>query len=243
MIAALLLGRKGSKGFPGKNIHPVLGKPLAFYPMAAAKNSGLVDKVFLSTDDEVLADLAVSMGIEVIIRPAHLCTAEALGEDAYVHGYQEIQDRNQEHNIDIVVLLFCNAGTITNELIDEGITILKSKPECDSVVTVSQYNMWSPLRARKENSEGFLEPFVPFESFGNPKELNCDRDSQGDVLFADMGASIVKSHCLENIEEGLLPQKWMGKKIFPIRQEAGFDVDFEWQIPMLEWWLKKYGNQ
>ena len=27
MIAALLLGRKGSKGFPGKNTFPILGKP------------------------------------------------------------------------------------------------------------------------------------------------------------------------------------------------------------------------
>jgi CMP-N-acetylneuraminic acid synthetase len=243
MIVALLLGRKGSTGFPGKNLYPVLGKPLATYPMMAAKNSAFIDKVYLSTDDEGLIELAHSLEVDVINRPAHLCTSEALGEDAYVHGYHEIKDRNPNQNIDIIVLLFCNAATITSSAIDEGITRLRGMPECDSVVTVSRYNMWSPLRARKENQEGFLEPFIPFEYFGNPDELNCDRDSQGDVLFADMGASIVKSHCLENIDQGLLPQKWMGKKIYPLRQEAGFDVDYEWQIPVLEWWLKKYGIQ
>ena len=58
MISALLLGRKGSIGFPGKNTYPVLGKPLAYYPMRAALKAKHVDKVFLSTDDPVLMRLA-----------------------------------------------------------------------------------------------------------------------------------------------------------------------------------------
>jgi len=36
MVYALILGRKGSVGFPGKNLYPVCGKPLAYYPMKAA---------------------------------------------------------------------------------------------------------------------------------------------------------------------------------------------------------------
>ena len=67
----------------------------------------------------------------------------------------------------------------------------------DSAVTVSCYNMWSPIRARKINDEGLLQPFVPFECFGNLTVITCDRDSQGDVYFADMSASIVRSRCLE----------------------------------------------
>ena len=45
--------------------------------------------------------------------------------------------------------------------------------------------------------------------------------------------------CLEKMEEGLLPQKWMGKKIAPIKSWGGCDVDYEWQIPAVEYWLKK----
>ena len=37
MIAALLLGRKGSTGLPGKNLRPVLGRPLVTYPLLAAQ--------------------------------------------------------------------------------------------------------------------------------------------------------------------------------------------------------------
>ena len=124
--------------------------------------------------------------------------------------------------------------------IQKGIEILRNQPEFDSAVTVSRYNMWSPLRARKLVTDGSLEPFVPFETFGDPATLNCDRDSQGDVLFADMSCSVVRPHCLDHLEDGLLPQKWMGLKIAPIFQEAGCDVDYEWQVPGVEWWLKKY---
>ena len=47
MIAALLLGREGSVGFPGKNLYPVLGRPLMEYPLLAALNAKSVDEVYL----------------------------------------------------------------------------------------------------------------------------------------------------------------------------------------------------
>lgn len=241
MIAALLLGRKGSTGFPGKNLFPVLDRPLTVYPLLAAKKARLVDQVYVSTDDEQIMALARDQGAEVIVRPPELATAQALGEDAFVHGYRVISDlaRQSGQELVLMVLLFCNAATILPRTIDEGIEVLQSHPEYDSAVTVSRYNMWSPLRARKIGADGLLHPFVPFEVFGDPKTLSCDRDSQGDVWFADMSASIVRPICLENIDEGLLPQKWMGQKIYPLKQWGGCDIDYEWQVPGVEYWLKK----
>lgn len=237
MISALLIGRKGSIGFPGKNIYPILGKPLSFYPTDAAKNAQLVDKVFISTDCEQLMQLARENNVEIIERPPHLCSKTALGEHVFVHGFEEIAKR--EGPQELIVLLHCNSATVTAEMIDEGIRALRENPPYDSAVSVSKYNMWSPLRARKIGSDGLLHPFVPFEVFGDPKNLNCDRDSQGDVYFADMGLSIVRPRCLEHLEEGLLPQKWMGQKIYPLIQEGGCDVDYEFQIAQTEYWVKK----
>lgn len=237
MISALLIGRKGSVGFPGKNTYPVMGRPLAFYPMKAAIDAQEVDKVFISTDSEELMSLARSLSVELIARPAYLATKEAKGEDAFVHGYKEIVKR--EGPQELIVLLFCNSATINAQLIDKGIRVLREKPKADSVISVSKYNMWSPLRARRIGKDGLLYPFVPFETFGDPQKLNCDRDSQGDVYFADMSVSIVRPHCLEELEKGMLPQKWMGQRIYPLIQEAGCDVDYEYQISQTEWWLKK----
>ncbi|MEW6530050.1 MAG: cytidylyltransferase [Thermodesulfobacteriota bacterium] len=242
-IAALLLGRGGSTGFPGKNLYPVLGRPLMAYPLLAARASKYVDRTYVSTDSAEIMEVGRQYGAEIIIRPPELCTSQALGEDAFVHGYRVIKERLAEEgqSVEFMVLLFANAATITAELIDEGIEKLRADPSLDSAVTVSRYNMWSPLRARKLDTDGCLKPVVPFETFGDPKTLNCDRDSQGDVFFADMGVSIVRPHCLEHLEEGLLPQKWMGRRIAPIESWGGCDVDYEWQIPGVEFWLKNHG--
>ena len=248
MIAALLLGRKGSVGFSGKNTMPVLGRPLCVYPMLAAINSKYVDKLYISTDDEQIMTLGRQYGADIIIRPPELCTKEALGEDAYVHGYEVIKERRKAQGarrggkeIELMVLLFCNAVTITAETIDEGIEVLRNNPDYNSAVTVSCYNMWSPLRARKIGEDGLLNPFVPFETFGDPNTLNCDRDSQGNVWFADMDVSVVRPGNLENLHNGLLPQKWMGQKIFPLKQWGAADIDYEWQVPGVIYRLQALG--
>jgi len=245
VICALLLGREGSAGFPGKNMAPVLGRPLAAWPMQAALDAATVDRVYLSTDSASLKAIAVELGVRVIERPAHLATAGALGEDAFAHGYQVIREDLAREGavVELMVLLFANAATIAPGTIDEGVRVLRERPEVDSAVTVSRYNMWSPLRARRIGDDGLLQPFVPFETFGDPATLNCDRDSQGDVWFADMGASIVRPRCLEHLDDGLLPQKWMGRRIHPLRQWGGLDVDYEWQLPQVEFWLRAHGRQ
>ena len=242
-VAALMLGRGGSTGFPGKNLYPVLGLPLMAYPLLAAHRSRYVSRIFVSTDAQEIMDVGRSYDAEIIVRPPELCTPTALGEDAFAHGYRVIRDllSSEGKQVELMVLLFANAVTITGELIDQGIEALRADPTFDSAVTVSRYNMWSPLRARKLSPDGCLRPFVPFETFGDPQTLNCDRDSQGDVFFADMGVSVVRPRCLEHLETGLLPQKWMGQRIAPILSWGGCDVDYEWQIPAVEYWLRQHG--
>lgn len=240
MIVALLIGREGSSGFPGKNTFPVLGRAMMEYPLLAAKKSRYVDQIYLSTDSRKMIEIGRKYDAEIIERPPELCTKEALGEDVFAHGYRYIRDAVKQ-DIELMVLLFCNAPTVLAETIDNGVEKLRRNPDADSAVSVSIYNMWSPLRARKLGQDGFLYPFVPFEVFGDIKKLSCDRDSQGNVYFADMGVSVVRPKCLENLEEGLLPQRWMGKKILPILQWGGLDVDYQWQVPLMEFWLKKHG--
>lgn len=243
MIAAILIGREGSTGFPGKNVYPVLGRPLVAYPLLAAQATPSIDKIYVSTDSEVIKDIGREYGATIIDRPDYLCTKEALGEDAYVHAYQMIKAEcdGAGKELELLVLLMANAPTISTAQLEEGIRVLREQPETDSAVTVSCYNMWSPLRARKVDATGHLQPFVPFETFGDPKTLNCDRDSQGDVWFADMGVSIVRPQNLDNMEDGLLPQKWMGRNIWPIKNVGGLDVDYDYQMPQAEFWLRRNG--
>lgn len=245
MVCALALGREGSRGFPGKNLYPVLGRPLMAYPLMAAGATKNIQRVYLSTDSEKMRQVGRQYGARIIDRPKELATDQALGEEAFVHGYRTIRDelRREGNEVEFMILLFCNAPTVTPSLIEEGIAVLQENPEIDSAVSVSSYNMWSPLRARRIGPDGLLQPFVPFETFGEPSSLNCDRDSQGDVWFADQGVSVVQPRCLENLPAGLLPQKWMGRKIHPLKQWGGLDVDYPWQIPQAEFWLRAHGME
>ena len=184
----------------------------------------------------------MSYNAKLIERPDELASKEALGEDAYKHGFEAIKSdlASEGKELELLVLLMCNAPTINSKLIDEGVGMLRENQEADSAVTVSVYNMWSPSRARKKDKDGFLEPFVPFEAF-DEKEITCDRDSQGEVFFADMGVSIVRPRCFADMESNLPPQKWMGTKILPIRNWGGLDMDYAWQIGMVEFWLREHG--
>ena len=47
---AILIGRAGSKGLPGKNTKKILGRFLVEYPLIAAKNSKMIKYLFVSTD-------------------------------------------------------------------------------------------------------------------------------------------------------------------------------------------------
>ncbi len=240
MIIALMIGRAGSR-MPGKNVRKILGRPLCAYPLIACQNSKIIDEIFVSTDCDKIKKISKKYNAKIIDRPKKLATKKALSEDAFVHGYKYIKKQlgKKKSRIKYIVLLYANSPTVNKELILKGLKILNKNKLYDSAVSTSVYNMWSPLRARKLRKDGTLKPFVPFEVFGNPKTLNCDRDSQGDVYYADAGVAVVRPKCLENIKNGLLPFKYLGRKIAPIKSWGGCDVDYEWQIPMVEFWIKK----
>jgi hypothetical protein len=37
------------------------------------------------------------------------------------------------------------------------------------------------------------------------------------------------------------PFKWIGSRVHPLVQWGGLDVDYEWQLPMVEFWLRQHG--
>lgn len=243
MICALMIGRAGSTGFPGKNVHKVLGRPLCAYPLMAASASQYVDRIFVSTDSEEIKQIAGHFNAEFIHRPAELATSTTLSDEVFVHAYGEMKQRisAEGRNIEFLVLLFANAATLTSVHIDQGIEMLRADPTLDGATTTSVYNMYSPIRARKLDQHGRLEPFVPFEAMGDVSKISTSRDSQGDVYYTDGSATVIRPKCLEHLEDGLLPHRWMGRHIGSIPSWGGCDVDYEWQVPMVEFWLRKNG--
>jgi hypothetical protein len=234
VIPALIIGRKGSR-VKDKNVRPILGRPLALYPILAAKHAKHITDVFVSTDSEAIQEIAAEQKCTYIERPAFLATNEALAEDAFKHGYEHIARSHSD--IEFVVLLFANGATITPGIIDQGIEFLRANPTYDSAVTVSKYNMFSALRARRIDDKGLVKPFVPPALFG---DATCDRDSQGDTYFVDCSVFVLRPRCFD-YSRGEIPFRWIGQTVQPLHQEGGCDVDFEWQFPVVEHFLRRVG--
>lgn len=61
---AIIPARSGSKGLKDKNIKKLNGKPLISYTIEAALKSEVFDKIFVSTDSQIYADIAMSYGAD-----------------------------------------------------------------------------------------------------------------------------------------------------------------------------------
>ena len=83
---AFIFARGGSKGLPGKNIKPLLGKPLIQYSIEVALQIPVFEKVFVSTDDIGIAEVARSAGAIIIDRPAELAQDDSSEWQSWKHA-------------------------------------------------------------------------------------------------------------------------------------------------------------
>jgi CMP-N,N'-diacetyllegionaminic acid synthase len=78
MRICTICARGGSKGIPGKNVHPLMGKPLIGHSVRHALDSGLFDIVAISSDSEAILEAAAAEGpVHLIRRPAELASDKA----------------------------------------------------------------------------------------------------------------------------------------------------------------------
>ena len=79
MNVVLLTGRRGSESIPGKNVVPVLGRPLVYYPIYAAGQARLVGATYVSTDCPKIKEVARAMDVQVIDRPTDRTISSRFG--------------------------------------------------------------------------------------------------------------------------------------------------------------------
>ena len=219
-IFALLIGKKNSTGFPGKNVMAINGLPSCEYGFQVAKRIG-IKNIFVSTDCPKISKIGEKYSAKLIKRPSNLATPDSLTEDVLIHAYKEMIKSTEKPSI--IVLLFANNPAISIDLVKQGIKKLTDDESYDSAFSVSKYNMFSPTRARKLVDDK-IESFVPLNLIG---KVNSIRSSQGDVYFCDLSVQVIRSRVFENMQDGMQPFQWMGKKSFPLKNSYRFDIDEE----------------
>jgi CMP-N-acetylneuraminic acid synthetase len=111
-LVAIIPARGGSKRIPGKNVRPFFGHPLMAYGIAAAVNSGLFQRVVVSTDDPEIGRVAEWYGAEYLQRPPELATDTAKSIDAVTHALRWLARNSIEP--EFLCQLFPNCPLVTS---------------------------------------------------------------------------------------------------------------------------------
>ncbi len=126
--------RGGSKGIPRKNLQMLAGRPLLEYTVRAATESGVIDRLIVSTESDEIAAVAQRLGVEVPFRrPDELAQDDAPMLPVIVHAVREMEERG--FRPDVVALLQPTAPLRRPDHIAEALRLLE-QTDCDSVVSV-----------------------------------------------------------------------------------------------------------
>jgi CMP-N-acetylneuraminic acid synthetase len=204
MILGIIPARGGSKGVPRKNIKEVAGKPLITWTIEAAKESEMIDRYVVSTEDKEIADISREYGAGVIERPPELATDEASTLCVLQHLVENIP-------CDIVVLLQATSPTRRPGLIDECVKEFKDN-DYDSLATgfICDYIEYGKNQLRRQDIEGF------FYDDGNVYVIKADIIKNGDRCGKKIGRKVISRW--ENVEIDDEFDFWLAEQILKERR-------------------------
>ena len=123
---AIIPARSGSKGLKDKNIKELNGKPLIAYSIEAALESKMFDKVFVSTDSQKYADIAIQYGADASFLRSEVNSSDTAGSwDVIREVISRLKELGEEY--DEVMLLQATSPLRTAEDIVKSIELLHEK--------------------------------------------------------------------------------------------------------------------
>ena len=198
-IIGITPARGGSKSITRKNIKEIAGKPLIAWTIEAAKESEMIDRYVVSTEDDEIAQIARGYGVEVFPRPAELATDEASTLSVLQHTIEQIP-------CGIVVLLQATSPIRRPGLIDECIKKFMDN-EYDSLATgfICKYIEYGKNNLRRQDIEGF------FYDDGNIYVIKAGLIERGERFGEKIGRKVISRW--ENIEIDDEYDFWIAERI------------------------------
>ncbi len=218
-ILALIPARGGSKGIPRKNIKTFAGYPLIAWSIAAARQSELVTRVIVSTDDEEIAAVAREWGAETpFLRPAELAQDKTTDLPVFEQALKWLEDV-EGYRPEIVIQLRPTSPIRPRGMVDDSIRILLEHPDADCVRGVVPAGQ-NPFKMWRFNGEGKpLNPLLAVDGIAEP--YNAPRQILPPVYWqtghidAIRTSTIVQKHSLT------------GDVIYPLLIDPKYTVDID----------------
>lgn len=153
-VFALVPARGGSKGILQKNIVPLVDQPLLAYTLKAAQESGVIDSVYVSSEDDQILSVAHYYGAERIKRDPHLARDESLIDPVVAEFIHRLKLAAK----DIIILLLPTSPLRTAVHIREALAEFRDFPTCRSLISVCEIN--NQLMKAYVGGGEFLQPLA-----------------------------------------------------------------------------------
>lgn len=218
-ILAIIPARGGSKGIPRKNIRPFAGYPLIAWSIAAAKQSSLVTRIIVSTDDEEIAAVAREWGAETpFLRPAELAQDKTTDLPVFEHALKWLEEIEGYHP-DVVVQLRPTSPIRPRTMVDEAVNALLNHEDADcvrGVVPAAQnpFKMWRFNGEEKPLSQLLEVPGIA-EPYNAPRQVLPPVYWQTGHIDAIRASTIVNKKSLT------------GDIVYPLVIDPKFTVDID----------------
>jgi N-acylneuraminate cytidylyltransferase len=211
-VLAVIIGRAGSKGLPGKNARPLLERPMIAWTIDDALDASSVDRVIVSTDGEAIAAVAEAMGVPVVRRPGELASDTATVDAAVRHAVEAIGAHEP-----IIVILYANVPVRPDDLIDRAVHTLRDT-RADSVQSYSDVGKHHPYWMATLDERGQVRAHHP-----NPVYRRQDLPK---LLLPDGGVIAVTRESMFTVVEGE-PHAFLGRDRRGIESPAGSVIDVD----------------
>lgn len=222
MIAALVADTHPEAPFSPQR--PVLGRPLATYPLICLQTARSVKRTYVMT--EIPEIKTVTLQYQPVFLDPPPCAPQGNIAALLNHGWPLIlKDLEGEEPLEFLAVLLMRSPFATGQMLDDSAELLRSRPDAEAAVTVSSHPSLHPLLARRETARGLLEPRDPTVA-------------AGEVWYLDGGLALLRRGLLDNAgTDGTS----LFDKALPIKQQGGAPVLDDWQVPGAEFWLRRHG--
>ncbi|MDD4862980.1 MAG: pseudaminic acid cytidylyltransferase [Alishewanella agri] len=181
MNVAIIPARGGSKRIPRKNIKNFCGQPMLAYPIKAALQSGVVDKVVVSTDDDEIASLARQYGAEVPFVRSRKLADDYTGTSAVIHD-AILQLQALGWQLDYCACIYATTPLLTATVIHDALQQLQQN-SADYLFTAARFSF--PIqRALMMTDSGGVVPFDPVNIGKRSQDLVPAYHDAGQLYWA-----------------------------------------------------------
>ncbi len=217
-VLCVIPARGGSKRIPRKNVRDFAGKPMLAHGLEAALQSGVFDRVHVSTDDDEIASVARQFGAAPgFLRAPELADDYTPIRDVVRRDLEVFEERGDR--FDSVALLYATAPLLDADDIRGAYEAFCAAADTPLLAVCPSE---TPLERFMAVRDGILVPALPADRFAN-------RTQDLTTVYRDAGAlGFYSAETLKADTDGAAPMAFR-PFVLPAFKAIDIDTEDDWR--------------